>query len=96
MYRESQPLSQPLAHEGRSRYAQRMDTETVLGLAFILPLLGLLVMIGMPKEWQNVQGWLMVSYLGIPGFLVVIALLVNVPVLLFGALFLLGVLARGK
>ncbi|GEK48423.1 hypothetical protein HPA02_27060 [Bisbaumannia pacifica] len=73
-----------------------MDTETVLGLAFTLPLLGLLVMIGMPKEWQNVQGWLIVSYLGIPGLLVVIALLVNVPVLLFGLLFLLGLAAAGK
>lgn len=73
-----------------------MDTETVLGLAFTLPLLGLLVMIGMPKEWQNVQGWLIVSYLGIPGLLVVIALLVNVPVLLFGLLFLLGLAAAGR
>ncbi|WP_447926109.1 hypothetical protein [Vreelandella sp. EE27] len=70
-----------------------MDTEAVLGLAFILPVLGLLVMIGMPAEWQNVQGWLMVSYLGIPGILIVIALLVNVPVLLFGALFLIDILA---
>jgi len=73
-----------------------MDTETLLGCLFILPVLGLLVMIGMPKDWQNVQGWLMVSYLGIPGFLLAIALVVNVPVLLFGALFLLGVFAVGK
>lgn len=72
------------------------NTETILGLAFILPVLGLLVMIGMPKEWQNVQGWLMVSYLGIPGFLVIIALLVNMPALLFGALFLIGIFAAGK
>lgn len=73
-----------------------MDLETTLGLAFTLPALGLLAMIGMPKEWQNVQGWLMVSYLGIPGFLIVIALLVNMPALLFGLLFLLGILAAGK
>ncbi len=73
-----------------------MDTETLLGTAFILPVLGLLVMIGMPKHWQNVQGWLIVSYLGIPGLLIVIALLVNVPVLLFGALFLLGMAASNK
>ena len=50
-----------------------MDTETVLGLAFILPLLGLLVMIVMPRPWQNVPGWLMVSYLGLPGFIAVLA-----------------------
>lgn len=73
-----------------------MDTETLLGTAFILPMLGLLIMIGMPKHWQNVQGWLMVSYLGIPGALIVIALLVNVPVLLFGALFLLGIAAVSR
>lgn len=73
-----------------------MDQETVLGLAFILPVFGLLAMIAMPKDWQNVQGWLMVSYLGIPGFLMVVALVVNVPVLLFGALFLLGVFAVNK
>lgn len=68
-----------------------MDTETLFGLAFILPILGLLIMIGMPKDWQNVQGWLMVSYIGLPGLVLVIALLANVPMLLFGALFLLGV-----
>jgi hypothetical protein len=73
-----------------------MDTETLLGLAFILPMLGLLVMTGIPKEWQNVQGWLIVSYLGIPGFLVIIAIAVNVPVLLFGILFLVGVGAAGR
>jgi len=73
-----------------------VDTETLLGTAFILPVLGLLVMIGMPKEWQNVQGWLLVSYVGMPGFIVAIALLVNMPALLFGLLFLLGILARGK
>ncbi|WP_404466275.1 hypothetical protein LG331_08295 [Vreelandella aquamarina] len=73
-----------------------MDTETLLGTAFILPILGLLVMLGMPKHWQTVQSWLMVSYLGIPGALIVIALLVNVPVLLFGALFLLGIAAVSR
>ena len=73
-----------------------IDTETVLGLAFSLPLPGPLAMIGVPRDWQNVQGWLIVSYLGIPGFLIIIALLVNMPALLFGALFLLGVFAAGK
>lgn len=73
-----------------------MDQETILGLAFILPVIGLLVMIGMPKDWQNVQGWLMVSYLGIPGFITVVALVVNVPVLLFGAMFLLGLFAANR
>jgi len=73
-----------------------MDTETVLGLAFILPLLGLLVMIVMPRAWQNVPGWLMVSYLGLPGFIAVLALLVNVPLLIGGVLFMLGIAAVSK
>ena len=73
-----------------------MDMETVLGLAFILPLLGLLVMIVMPRPWQNVPGWLMVSYLGLPGFIAVLALLVNVPLLAGGAIFVLGIAAASK
>jgi hypothetical protein len=68
-----------------------MDMETVFGLAFMLPLFGGLIMTVMPKEWQSLSGWLMVSYLGIPGFLVVAAVLVSVPELMFGALFFLGV-----
>lgn len=70
--------------------------ETILGLAFILPLLGLLVMIVMPRAWQNVPGWLMVSYLGLPGFIAVLALLVNVPLLAGGVLFMLGIAAVSK
>ncbi|MGS2743617.1 hypothetical protein ACU6TU_08470 [Halomonas sp. LS-001] len=73
-----------------------MTLEEILGLAFILPLLGILVMTAMPRNWQNVQGWLIVSYLGLPGSLIIIALLVNMPALLFGLLFLLGVFAAGK
>lgn len=68
--------------------------ETFLGLAFVLPLLGLLVMTAVPKEWQNFKGWLMVSYLGIPGFIVVAALVINIPVLLVGLVFFLGVAAK--
>jgi len=73
-----------------------MDMETILGLAFILPLLGLMVMIVMPRDWQNVPGWLMVSYLGLPGFITVLALLVNVPLLAGGVIFLLGAAAASK
>ena len=68
-----------------------MDMETVFGLAFMPPLFGGLIMTIMPKEWQSLSGWLMVSYLGIPGFLMVAAILVSVPALMFGALFFLGV-----
>ncbi len=70
--------------------------ETALGLAFILPILGILVMTVMPKPWQNVPGWLMVSYIGLPGFVAIIALLANVPLLIGGALFLLGIAAVNK
>lgn len=61
-----------------------------------LPLFGAFVMTVMPREWQNVSGWLMVSYLGIPAFFVLLAILIGFPGLLFGALFLIGVLAAGK
>jgi len=70
--------------------------ETILGLAFILPLLGLLAMIVMPRAWQNLPGWLMVSYLGLPGFIAVLALLVNAPLLIGGVLFMLGIAAASK
>jgi uncharacterized membrane protein HdeD (DUF308 family) len=70
--------------------------ETILGLAFILPVLGLLCMVVMPKPWQNVTGWLMVSYIGIPGFVLALALLVNAPLLIGGVLFLLGIAAVSK
>lgn len=73
-----------------------MNMETVLGLAFTLPLFGGLIMTVMPREWQNLTGWLMVSYLGIPGFLVIAALLINIPVLLFGVIFLVGIAAAKK
>lgn len=73
-----------------------MTLEEMVGMAVALGAFGLLAMIGMPRDWQNLQGWLMVSYLGIPGFLVVIAVAVNFPPLLFGGLFLLGLSARGK
>lgn len=73
-----------------------MDTETVLGLAFMLPLFGGLVMTVMPREWQSLSGWLMVSYLGLPGFIAVLALLVNAPLLIGGVLFMLGIAAVSK
>jgi len=59
-----------------------------------LPLLGLLVMTGLPSRWQTAQGWLLVSFAGIPGFIVVIALAVNLPVLLFFLVLLAGLSAR--
>ncbi|WP_110647618.1 hypothetical protein [Salinicola peritrichatus] len=69
------------------------EPEIIFGLVIGLPILGLLAMIGFPKEWQSVQGWLLVSFVGIPGFLCLVALLVNVPMLMFGALFLGGIAA---
>jgi len=70
--------------------------ETFLGLAFMLPIFGLLVMTVMPRPWQNVKGWLMVSYIGLPGFIATLALLANSPLLIGGVLFLLGVGAMSK
>lgn len=75
---------------------EKMTLEESLVLAFILPMFGLLVMTVMPKDWQNVQGWLLVSYVGIPAFAVILAVLINVPGLLFGALFVAGILAMNR
>ncbi|WXL27778.1 hypothetical protein WG219_10125 [Ectopseudomonas mendocina] len=54
----------------------------VTGLLF----LGGLVMTQMPKHWQTIQGWLLISLAGIPLFCMAIAILVKVPMLLFGAI----------
>lgn len=70
--------------------------ETALGLAFVLPILGLLAMIVMPRDWQNVPGWLITSYLVIPGALIVISVVIYFPPLLFGALLFAGFAAGRK
>jgi len=70
--------------------------EAFVVLAVTIPVFGLIIMTVMPRAWQNVQGWLMVTFLGIPGFLVVVALLVNVPLLLFGVIFFLGIASARK
>jgi len=70
--------------------------EAFVVLAVTIPVFGLIIMTVMPRAWQNVQGWLMVTFLGIPGFLVVVALLVNVPLLLFGVIFFLGIASAKK
>jgi len=42
-----------------------IDAEAVFGLVVGLPLLGLIVIRECPFSWQNVWGWLGVSYVGI-------------------------------
>ncbi len=59
-----------------------------------LPLFGLMVMTVVPAHWQNAKGWLIVSYAGIPAFIIIIAILVNVPVLLFLVILLIGMGAK--
>lgn len=51
-----------------------------------LLILGGLTMTQMPKHWQTTGGWLLVSLAGIPLFCMAIAVMVKVPLLLFGAL----------
>lgn len=70
-----------------------IEPGAIFGLIVGLPLLGLLIMTALPASWQNAQGWLLVSFLGIPGFVCIVALAVNWPLILFGALFLGGVAA---
>ncbi|MOA01420.1 hypothetical protein D3C78_1208280 [compost metagenome] len=54
----------------------------VTGLLF----LGGLVMTQMPRYWQTIPGWLLVSLAGIPLFCMAIAIMVKVPMLLFGVM----------
>ncbi len=70
-----------------------MDMQALFGGIVGFLVLGGLVMTQMPREWQTTGGWLAVSLLGIPLFLMLIGLLINVPFLLFGALVLTGLYA---
>lgn len=65
-------------------------------LAMGFGMMGGFIMTVVPRDWQNLQGWLLVSYVGIPAFVVVLAVAVNAPGLLFGGLFVAGVLAMGR
>lgn len=64
---------------------ENMDIQTLIGAALGLLFLGALVMTQMPKEWQTTGGWLLVSLAGIPLFGIILAVLIKVPLLLFGA-----------
>ncbi|MFG6159615.1 hypothetical protein ACGTNG_12485 [Halomonas sp. 1390] len=59
-----------------------------------LPIFGLIAMTGVPARWQTVQGWLLMSFVGIPGAFLLIALAVNLPFLLFFLILLAGISAR--
>lgn len=60
-----------------------------------LGLFGLIVLTTVSYHWKNLRGWLIISYVLIPGFVLVAAVLIHYPPLLFGALFFLGVGAMG-
>lgn len=62
-----------------------MGLSQIIGGALGLLVLGALAMTQMPKEWQTTGGWLLFSLVGIPLFGIAIALMVKVPVLMFGA-----------
>ncbi|WP_347506221.1 hypothetical protein [Pseudomonas anguilliseptica] len=62
-----------------------MGLSEAVGGALGLLVLGALAMTQAPKEWQTTGGWLLFSLVGIPLFGIVIALMVKVPVLMFGA-----------
>lgn len=63
-----------------------MDIKTFIGGVIGLLFLGALVMTQTPKHWQTTGGWLIVSLAGIPLFGMAIAIMVNVPMLMFGVL----------
>lgn len=57
-----------------------------IGGALGLLVLGALTMTQAPKHWQTTGGWLLFSLVGIPLIGIAIALMVKVPMLLFGAI----------
>lgn len=66
--------------------------DTAIPALFGLCVFGLICMIVMPREWQNVQGWAIMSFLIIPGVL----LAISFPMLIFALLFFAGVFATTK
>lgn len=63
---------------------------TVILVAGTLLMFGALIMTQLPG---GIGMWLLVSWVGIPGFILLAGLLVNVPGLLFGALIMTGLYA---
>jgi len=63
---------------------------TVILVAGTLLMFGALIMTQLPG---GIGMWLLVSWVGIPGFILLVGLLVNVPGLLFGALIMIGLYA---
>ena len=64
--------------------------------ALTLLLLGGLVMSQMPRMWDSVGGWLFVSWVALPAFLVLIAVLVRHPSLLAGVIVAMGLYAMRR
>jgi len=54
---------------------------------------GAIFMTQMPRHWQTTGGWLFISLVGIPLFILFVGLIINVPALLFGGLVLTGFFA---
>lgn len=71
------------------------ESADILAVILGLGLFGLIVLTTVSYHWKNLRGWLIISYVFIPGFVLVAAMLIHYPPLLFGALFFLGVGAMG-
>lgn len=66
------------------------------GCAFAFLMMGGAVTLALPYQWQSRDTWLVISLVGMPGAFVLIALLVNVPVLFVGAMILIGIMAMRR
>lgn len=71
------------------------ETADILAVILGLGLFGLIVLTTVSYQWKNLRGWLIISYVFIPGFVLAAAVLIHYPPLLFGALFFLGVSTMG-
>jgi len=73
-----------------------MEFDVILGALMSLGILGVPIMLALPECFAGLGGWLFVSFVLIPGALIIIALMVNVPAIGIGLVFLAGVLATNK
>ncbi|MHB0820139.1 hypothetical protein ACYCFK_17915 [Stutzerimonas stutzeri] len=63
-----------------------MDISTFIGAMLGLLFLGAIVMTQLPRSWHTLTGWAFISLAGIPLFGMAIAIMVKVPILLFGVI----------
>ena len=61
-----------------------MEMKTLIGAALGLLFLGALIMTQLESPWRNWKVWLAISLAGIPAFFLLLGIIANAPILMFG------------